>query len=106
MYKLHKINNDFYIINEKEKINTKIDLEKLENFEYYIKNKNDLIDDLIWFIAESKNFYDKIEMKKDLKALMDLEDDYIFSSNNTNEYVARSQDQILFDAICEDILAL
>ena len=110
-FKLHKQycivdHVEYYIIDLETQTNHKINMDDLGSFEYCIRDRSDLIDDLIWYIAESKNIFDKTEMKKDLKMLMNLEDDYIFSSNNTNEYIARTNNKEVFNAICKDILAL
>jgi len=83
------------------KINQKIFDEELVY--YRIEHLESLIDNLIMWISECKN-QDKSLMLDDLKYLLTLEDEYVFSSINTNHYVIQGQKQ--FDQICKRILKL
>ena len=84
-------------------INEKIFNEEL--FDYQIKNRKDLIDDLIDWISEAKES-DKYLMKEDLKYLINLTDEYIFSNIKTNEYIAKSDNEDEFNRLCFDLLEL
>ena len=87
-------------------INETINDEEL--FEYRIIHRKDFIDELIRWIAEasrdSKRANDERMMKDDLEMLMDLTDDYIFSSISTNEYI--SSDDSNFNETCEELITL
>ena len=82
-------------------INEKINDEEL--FEYRIIDRKDFIYELIGWIAESKNS-DKILMKNDLELLLEIEDDYIFSSISTNDYIYTGCSE--FDDTCKELLEL
>ena len=83
------------------KIHDKIMIEQL--FEYEIRDREDYIENLITWIAESKS-NDKVLMKEDLKMLMGLTDDYVFSSISTNNYIYQGHPE--FNKTCEDLLTL
>ena len=83
------------------KLNKKITDEDLH--EYYIMNRLDFIDTLIDWISEAKGS-DKVLMKEDLKMLINREDDFLFSSNSTNDYIGEGDHE--FDEICEEILKI
>ena len=72
---------------------------------YRLIEREDLINDLIDWISEAKGS-DKCLMKEDLEYLLALKDEYVFSSINTNEYIAKSVDEKEFNKICEEILKL
>ena len=81
-------------------INEKIFEEEL--FEYRIIHRESFIDDLcIWIGEENK---DKELMKADLKMLMSVPDEYIFSSISTNDYIYESDDR--FEKTCKELLEL
>ena len=84
------------------KLNEKIRQEDLH--EYYIVDRKSLIDDLIRWISEARNSSDKALMEDDLKMLMDVEDDYIFSSNSTNSYITKSDSE--FEETCKELIEL
>ena len=84
------------------KINDKIRQEDL--FEYKIIHRESFIDELIGWIAECSRPSDRQLMKDDLKYLLTIEDEYIFSSVSTNKYVCKSDDE--FNEICEELLEL
>jgi len=73
-----------------------------EMVDYRLVETENQIDDLIQWIAESNK--DKWLMKEDLEYLMKLEDEYVFSSILTNEFIASSDNPERFDEICEEIL--
>lgn len=47
---------------------------------------------------------DAAAMYEDIEYLMTLNDNYVFSSRSTNNYVAYSDNEDRFHEICEDIL--
>ena len=69
------------------KLNEKIRQEDLH--EYSIVHRESFIDELTRWITEARSS-DKALMQEDLKMLMDVEDEYIFSSNSTNSYITKS----------------
>jgi len=54
---------------------------------YRIIDREDMIDDLIMWINQSKSENDKFLMKEDLKMLMSWTCKKIYSSESTNEYI-------------------
>lgn len=88
--------NDINMINNKE-----ITEEKKEEVGYQIEEVSEFVDILIGWISEATR--DKELMKDDLKYLMTLDDQYIFSSRSTNEYVAYSEDPEEFNRIAEEL---
>lgn len=54
---------------------------------YDIRYREDMIDNLIMWLSESKNEGDKFLMKEDLKMLMDWNCEFIYSGEDTNEYI-------------------
>jgi len=83
------------------KINDKIRQEEL--FEYSIIDREDYIDQLFNWIAEARD-NSKVLMKEDLFMLVDLNDEYIFSSNSTNKFI--SKDDSEFNDTCKELLKL
>jgi hypothetical protein len=83
------------------KLNEKIRQEDLH--EYSIVHRTSFIDELTRWITEARTS-DKILMQEDLKMLMDVEDDYIFSSNSTNKYITKSDSE--FDETCKQLIEL
>lgn len=83
-------------------INDKIFNEEMVN--YILRDRDDLIENLCLWITEATT--DKFAMLEDLKYLMNLEDDYVFSSISTNEYIAQSDNVEEFNIICQEILDL
>lgn len=104
------MNNYNLIIDEEGvKINGTLINEKIFNQElvdYTAVEREDQIDYLIDWIGESQRESDKYLMKEDLKMLINWEDEFIFSSIVTNEYIAKSQDEEEFNNICEEIIKL
>ena len=84
------------------KLNSKIRHEDLH--EYSIVHRTSFIDELIRWITEARNASDKALMEADLKMLMDVEDEYIFSSNSTNSYITKSDSE--FDETCKQLIEL
>jgi len=58
-----------------------------EKIGYSIINRESEIDNLIMWINESKNDYDKSLIKEDLRFLMSLSCDSVYTNDNTNEYI-------------------
>ena len=87
-------------------INKKVFQEEMS--EYDLREREDQIDHLIEWISECgiDRESDKGLMKEDLKYLMKLSDEYIFSSISTNEYIAKSDNEEEFNDICDRILEL
>ncbi len=54
---------------------------------YNIRYREEMIDNLIMWIDESKDESDKFLMKEDLKMLMDWTCEFIYSSDSTDEYI-------------------
>lgn len=71
-------------------------------FEYRIVSREGLIYDLMHWISEESK--DKALMRKDLEMLMKLDDEYIFSSVSTNDYIHSFHAD--FDSTCEELLEL
>ena len=84
------------------KINERIREEDL--FEYKIIHRESFIDELIGWIGECSRPSDKEMMKDDLKYLFTIEDEYIFSSSSTNEYITKNMG--IFTTTCEELLEL
>jgi hypothetical protein len=83
-------------------INEKIREEDL--FEYKIIHRESFIDELIGWISECNRPSDKEMMKDDLKYLFTIEDEYIFSSSSTNEYITKNMG--IFNDTCEELLKI
>ena len=81
-------------------LNEKICDEELH--EYSIIWREDLISNLISWIAESNK--DSALMRQDMEMLMKWEDDYIFSSNSTNAYIRQGDSN--FDETCKELIEL
>ena len=84
-------------------LNDKIQQEEL--YEYILEDREDLINNLIMWIGEGRN-KDRDLMVDDLKYLLNLDDDYVFSSISTNEYIAKSDSFKEFDNICNDLIKI
>jgi len=87
-------------------INEKIFQE--EKVEFSPVEREDQIDDLIDWIGEcgTDRESDKSLMKIDLKYLINLEDEFVFSSISTNKFIAKSDNLESFNEICKEILEL
>lgn len=72
-----------------------------EDLDYNLVERNEHINDLINWISESTNKNDKELMKEDLEYLFSLKDKYILLSNLTNEYIAKSDNEGLYNSIVE-----
>ena len=83
------------------KLNEKIRQEDLH--EYSIVHRKSFIDELIRWISEARSS-SKTAMEEDLKMLMGVEDDYIFSSNSTNSYITKSDSE--FEETCKELIEL
>lgn len=80
------------------------DIFQEEKIKYKLIEREELINDLIGWISEGNNQKDL--MINDLKYLMSLKDEFIFSSILTNEYIAKSDSEKEFNDICKEILLL
>ena len=83
-------------------INEKIREEEL--FEYNIIHRESFIDELIGWIGECSRPSDREMMKDDLQYLMGIDDEYIFSSVSTNDYIC--QEDSNFNETCKELLEL
>lgn len=74
--------------------------------EWTIIHRESFIDELYRWIAEALqgNRSDAQLMKDDQQMLMKKTDEYIFSSNSTNDYVCSDDDR--FNKICKELLKL
>ena len=70
--------------------------------EYYIVNREELINDLMRWITEGSK--DSGLMREDMEMLMQLKDDYIFSSNSTNSYISSIDSE--FDETCKELIEI
>lgn len=77
-----------------------------EKISYTIIDVEDFVDTLIGFIYESESKNDKILMKQDLEYLMGIDDEFVFSSIETNSYVAESDGVDKYNEICQIVLEL
>ena len=79
-----------------------------EKVGYCVIEREDQIDHLIDWIGEcgQDRESDKNLMKEDLKYLINLKDEYLFSSISTNEFICKSDDLEEFNNICKEILEL
>lgn len=71
---------------------------------YYIKERDQHIDDLIQRIAEIESESNKFLMKEDLKTLVNLKDDFIFLSESTNEFISKTDDKEEYNNLCEQFI--
>jgi hypothetical protein len=74
-----------------------------ELHEYHIENRLEFIDQLIEWIAEA-DYHNKVMMKADLEMLMDVEDDFMLSSNSTNSYLIQGDTE--FNSTCAELIEL
>ena len=99
METLKIVNGNTYV--GKEKINDKIFYEEL--FDYKVIDREEFIDTLIGWISECETS-DKELMKSDLKMLMSLDDEFIFSSISTNYYIGVNDKD--FEETCKELIEL
>ena len=89
-------------------IKEKVTQEELH--EYQIRERKEQINSLIDWISEigmeHSRQNDKSLMKEDLKYLIGLSDEFILSSINTNDYIAKSDNEARFNLICKEILEI
>jgi hypothetical protein len=93
-----------YILDD-DKINNIQIAEKIREedlFEYCIINRESFIEELIGWISEATK--DKHLMISDLKLLMNISDEYIFSSISTNHYIYKGCSN--FNSTCKELLEL
>ena len=92
------IGSDVVEINEK--------IRDQELFEYTIVDREDMISNLIQWISEcgQEKENDKFLMQQDLELLNGIDDDFVFSSINTNEYIYEGCSD--FNKTCKELLEL
>jgi hypothetical protein len=64
-----------------------INSEAFEDIGYTIREREEMINDLIMWISETKSNTDRELMKEDLKNLSKLNCEFVLSSLSTNEYL-------------------
>ena len=69
---------------------------------YRLEERSEIISNLISWIAEGAKQAEA--MQEDMEMLMQWDDEYIWSSIETNEYVSPTQDPSRFNEICEEVL--
>jgi len=74
-----------------------------DKHEYYPRDKDDMVDDLISWISEADD-NNKQTMLDDLKYIMSHKDSIMLSSNSTNDYVFQSSEPESFDLICDELI--
>jgi len=98
------MNNIEYIKGEYHINGIEVLSDKMEKVGYGIIETSEFIDQLISWISELKQYKEMRKlMKDDLKYLMSLNDQYIFSSTGTNEYIAKSDDLERFNEIAKNL---
>ena len=75
-----------------------------EAFEYTIRDREEFIDELIQWISEATG-HNKVLMIEDLKELINLDDEFIFSSISTNYYIYKEKVEE-FNETCQELLDL
>jgi len=70
---------------------------------YEIREREDLIQSILDMISEAR-WANRTLMEEDLEYLYSLDDTVIFSSVNTNDYIAKDDDPERFDELCEKIV--
>lgn len=66
--------------------------------------RNEMIDDLARWIGEREDSCERTMMMDDLMMLRSIDDDIVFSSGVTNDYVVASRRPEKFDEICRSLL--
>lgn len=74
-----------------------------EMFDYKIEDREELISNIYGWVAEAKES-DKFLMKQDIELLSKIDDDYVFSSISTNEYIYEGCKN--FNSTCEALIKL
>ena len=95
-------NNVLLVDGEKVGVPDDFDFEKAE-IGYRIESREEIIENLYSWIAEANGRPDQQSMKDDLQYLLSIEDEYVFSSYSTNEYIAVSDDRNNFNTILKEI---
>lgn len=102
---LSKVGGWNIIINDQE-IDDRVFDDELVDWTW--RDRIELIKDIMEWHCEARNAgqkKDEFLMFDDIKYLMSLEDNHVFSSQLTNDYIAYSDDEVKFHEICEEILA-
>jgi len=73
---------------------------------YKIIEREQQIDDLCMWIGEAQSSADKFLMKEDLKYLLSIEDEYLFSDVGTNKYLTLKDDAEEYQEVCKKYLEL
>jgi hypothetical protein len=100
--------NGSVVVNDVEIDSSIFDEEKIN---YKLTKREEMVDDLIGFIAEVRYNPDMkselISMKNDLRYLnCEINDEYIFLNVETSEYIAESDEPEMFYEICKELLIL
>ena len=90
-----------YTINDVNRINDKVideDIFNTEKVDYVIEEREELIDHILDIASEAKE-NNRIMMLDDLKYLLSLDDKYLLSSIQTNEYITEKDGQEILSEI-------
>lgn len=74
-----------------------------ERVNWKLLDREDFIEELIVWIAEAKSS-DKTLMMANLRKLLSWEDQFIWSSILTNDYISPSAQPLRFNEVCEEVL--
>lgn len=98
---------NFYIITYKDNEVTKtiIDLDKYnEELTPWNITQRDEHEDFLFDLYANYNKSDKYLIKEDIKKTLKIDDEFIFTSTNTNEFIS-SRDEEVFNDICHDFIS-
>ena len=104
----HTTNDTIYIISEDRcgwLINGVLITEKaFETEDYRIADREELIDRIFDYVAEA-GAADRVLMKNDILYLCSLDDEYVLSSESTNEYISPSKNHEIFNKVCDGLIS-
>ena len=75
-----------------------------EHEEYSYVNRIDEIDNILMWMSETNNKYQKLLMEEDRDHLKSLSDEYVLSNCNTNEYICDSENSEKYQTILKSIV--
>jgi len=94
-------NHEWYTIDD---ITIRNEIFDWELYEYRIIDRSEEVQALCRYIIETKSESDKFLMLEDLKFLINSEDEYVFSSWDTNDYIDSTSEK--YNEHCDNILKL
>lgn len=109
MYTIYQdtITWDFYIMTYKDEEVTKtiIDLDKHnEELTPWTITQRDEHEDFLFDLYANYDKPDKYLIKDDIKEILKIDDEFIFTSTDTNEFIS-SKDKEIFNNICYDFIS-